>query len=104
MTFDQYVKLTKQSVAERGYNYFYPCACIVSNDTDEICVLDGALSDDGEEVVAKEWVATMLDSKNIGGGSVYLAFRAGNRTVVVCDIKDRAVVDKVWLQVEPYKE
>ena len=54
-------------------------------------VLDGGLLPDGDERIAKEWAANFAEK----GKVLYLAYRAGERRVDVCEVTDHNVTDKV---------
>jgi hypothetical protein len=100
MTFHEYVSLIAQSVAETGYDQFHPSAC-VSNSTDEkLHVLDGELTEEGEEAVALSWTESISKTSD----TIFLAFRGGKRTVAVIELKGGKVMDRKTIRVTPHEE
>ena len=99
MKFADYSGLITKSVAETGYDSFYPSACVPGLLKDQFHVLDRELSEEGEEVVALAWARSLKKS-----GRIFLAFRAGRRRVTVAELKDGKLVDGIILDVKPYIE
>lgn len=100
MTFRDYCSLIANSVVETGYAAFRPSACVPDDTQDEFHVLDGGLSEDGQESVAFAW-ADSLPKKS---GMVFLAYRGGDRKVLVVELKDGAFVHGIVIKVNPYAE
>jgi hypothetical protein len=99
MKFADYSGLITRSVAEIGYNSFHPSACVPGLLKDRFHVLDGELSEEGEEAVALAWAKSLKNT-----GRIFLAFRAGGRRVTVAELKDGELVDGIVLDVRPYME
>ncbi len=99
MSFDDYSSLMAKSVSETGYDAFLPSACVVSEDTIEMKVLEGELSEDGEEDPAWEWAANFFEESK----TVYLAYRRGQKTVTVLEFLGSKPLRKREIKVEPYK-
>jgi hypothetical protein len=95
--FPDYRALITKSVAETGYDSFHPSACVPGLLKDRFYVLDGELSEKGEEAQALDWAKSLKES-----GKVFLAFRAGDRRVTVAELKNGELVDGVVLNVKPY--
>jgi hypothetical protein len=93
MTFGEYVEIIKQSISTEGYAQFHPSLCEPGRET-RLHVLDCELSVSGEEAIAKEWAATFHRA-----GAIYIAYRAGERRVDVCEIRNRAVTEKLCIAV-----
>ncbi len=100
MKFQDYCSLTAQSVAEAGYDAFFPSACIPGLLKDKFYVLDGKLSEEGEEQLALTWAESLPKSS----GTMFLAFRGGKRRVTVLEMKGHLMIDGLVIQVEPYSE
>jgi hypothetical protein len=100
MKFRDYCSLIAKSVAETGYDSFYPSACVPGFIKDKFHVLDGELTEIGEECVALTWAESLPTSS----GKVFLAFRGGKRRVTVLELKGKAVLDSLVIQVNPYSE
>jgi hypothetical protein len=97
--FSDYSALITKSVAETGYDSFHPSACVPGLLKDRFHVLDGQLSEEGEEAVALAWAKSLTKA-----GRIFLAFRAGGRRVTVAELKDGELVDGIILDVKPYIE
>jgi hypothetical protein len=95
--FSDYSALITKSVAETGYDSFHPSACVPGLLKDRFYVLNGELSQAGEETLALDWAKSLKRS-----GKIFLAFRAGDRRVTVAELKDGELVDGVVLDVKPY--
>lgn len=89
-----------KSVAETGYNSFHPSACVPGLFRNKFHVLDCALKEDGEEVVALSWAKCLRKKSD----TIYLAFRCGDRMVTVLKLKDDTVTDSLSIEVHPYLE
>lgn len=100
MTFRDYCSLIAKSVADTGYDAFRPSACVPSAAKDEFHVLDGELREEGEESIALSWG----DSLTKKSGTVFLAFRGGERRVTVAELKDGALVEGLVIKVNPRSE
>lgn len=96
MTIDEYIQIIKTSIEEHGYDSFMPSACSWNEEKINLEVLEADLSPEGEESLAKEW-ALHFESNRF-----YLAYRAGNRQIDVCEIIDLDVKNKVKIMVKPY--
>lgn len=99
MEFDDYTDLICTSVAEQGYDYFFPCVCVPGDDP-IMSVMEGELTPAGEEDVAKAWVAECFAEYP----ELYFAFRAGGREVHVCWLKDSVIRKRFRAQVEPAED
>lgn len=99
MTFEEFCEIMKQSIAKQGYDQFYPMLVIddAAEDAINMNVLEGDLSSDGEEEVAKAWAAE-FDAPH-----KFLAYRAGNRHIQLCEFLDNDVKDEVSVRVLPYE-
>ena len=97
MKFADYIEIIKDAVAHGGYDYFHRSLCEPSHGA-KLHVLDGGLLPDGDERIAKEWAANFAEK----GKVLYLAYRAGERRVDVCEITDHNMTDKVHIVVNPY--
>jgi len=91
MTFEEYVDLIVQSVAGEGYDAFLPCMCI-PGEAIEIKVLQCDLSSEGEEDIAKDWMAA-FDARR-----KFLAYRSGNGHVDVCEFIEDELSEKREIQ------
>lgn len=96
MKFRDYCSLMTKSVAETGYDSFHPSACVPGIFRDRFHVLDGELSEEGEESLALSWARSLAKS-----GTVFLAFRGGQRRVTVVELKDGTLADGLVIQVNP---
>ena len=100
MTLQDYTSIIGKSVAEVGYDFFRPSACIAGDKKDAFHVLECELGPAGEEQAALSWVESLPNSS----GTVFLAFRGGERRVAVVEFKNREFVDGILIQVSPYSE
>ena len=100
MKFRDYCSLIAKSVAETGYDLFYPSACVPGFIKEKFYVLDGELTEGGEECVALTWAESLTK----GSGAVFLAFRGGGRRVKVLELKGKAILESLVIQVNPYSE
>lgn len=100
MTLEGYSELIAKSVAETGYDFFRPSACISSSEVNEMCVLDIALKEEGETTEALAWGASLLKE----GATLFLAYRSGNRVVTVSEVREKEVVAKITIDVHAYDE
>jgi hypothetical protein len=100
MNLEDYSSFIAKSVAETGYDYFRPSACISSPESEEMCILDIELKAEGEKSEAFRWGASLLRE----GAVLFLAFRSGDRVVTVAEIREQAVVGKVAIRVNPSDE
>ena len=98
--FRDYLSIIAKSVAETGYDYFRPLACLPGSVREELLVLDGDLSDEGEESVALSWAESLAKNSD----TIFLAFRGGKRRITVLELKDGAIIDGQVIQVNPYAE
>jgi hypothetical protein len=100
MTLEGYSELTAKSVAETGYDFFRPSACISSSDANEMCVLDIELKEEGEKTEALAWGASLLKE----GSTLFIAYRSGNRVVTVSEVREKEVVAKMTINVRAHDE
>lgn len=100
MKFRDYCSLIADSVAETGYDSFYPSACVPGLLKDTFHVLEGELSEEGEERVATSWAESLSRNSN----TMFLAFRSGSRKVAVLALKGHTVADRITIHVNPYSE
>lgn len=100
MTFRDYCSIIAESVAETGYDSFLPSACVPGFAKDEFHVLEGGLSEKGEERVALSWAESLPKNST----TVFLAFRAGERRVTVLELKENAVIAGLVIRVNPDSE
>lgn len=98
MTFDSYFDIIVDSAREKGYNAFLPSLCSVEEDNIVMKVLDGDLSEDGDEVLANEWATNFMKD----GRTVFLAFRRGDRTVRVQEFHGPDVIRAKQFILDPY--
>jgi hypothetical protein len=89
-----------KSVAETGYDFFLPSACISGADANEMCVLDIALKEEGEKAEALAWGASLVKE----GAVLFLAYRTGNRLVTVAEVREKKVVAKMTISIRPHDE
>ena len=97
MTFEEYCQLIAESVAESGYDSFSPALCVPGEEI-RMCLLEGPLSEEGEEALAGEWVLEFTEP----GKTVFLAFRSGRRVVTVLEIVGKVATRKRSINVLPY--
>jgi hypothetical protein len=88
MTFENYCRLITDSARESGYDAFLPSLCSVYEGNIVMHVLDGDLSEDGDEVVAKEWAAMFMQD----GDALFLAYRRGRHTLSVEEFRASKLV------------
>ena len=98
MTFDSYFDVIVNSARETGYNAFLPSLCSIEADNIVMKVLEDDISDDGDEVVAKEWATNFMTD----GRTVFLAYRRGNRTVSVQEFLGSTLVRAKQFTLDPY--
>jgi hypothetical protein len=100
MTFEDYIDIIRASVANTGYNQFFPSLCVSSETEDEFAVLETELSEGGEEEMAMNWVENVMGEHH----TTFLAFRAGGRIVTVRKIVGLDAVLQANIRVEPVAE
>ena len=98
MTFDSYFDIIVESARERGYNAFLPSLCSVEDDNIVMKVLDGDISEDGDERLANEWATNFMQD----GRTVFLAYRRGDRTVRVQEFLGSELVRAKQFILDPY--
>lgn len=98
MNFDDYFGVIVKSVSQTGYNAFLPSACVVEDGKVVMKVLEGDLSEDGEEELAWEWGSTFFKEAL----TVFLAYRRGQRTVTVLEFLGSEPIRKREIKVDPY--
>lgn len=99
MKFQNYIDLICSSVAEQGYEFFFPSACI-PGDTPSMSVMECDLSPEGEEVMAKAWVTECFGEH----AELFFAFRAGGRQVHVCWLQNAVIQERFRVHVAPAEE
>jgi len=97
MTFEDYVQIIVTSVCETGYEAFLPSLCLVEGEQNTMMVLEGDLSEGGEEDLSKEWAATFMNDES----NVFLAFRSGQRRVTVMEYAGFEPKRKKEIKVNP---
>lgn len=100
MTFEDYIDIIRVSVANTGYNQFFPSLCVSSETADKFAVLETELSEGGEEDLAMNWVENVLGEHH----TTFLAFRAGRRIVTVRQIVGFNAIFQTHIRVEPAEE
>jgi hypothetical protein len=95
MDFETYTRLIADSVAECGYDEFFPSLCVVG-DKLEMQVLAGELQPHGEREVAMNWA----DTFKAPGQVLYLAYRIGGRQVEVIKLNGAEVTQRTRLDIQ----
>jgi hypothetical protein len=96
MEFQDYVSLICSSVAEQGYEMFFPCACIPAEKI-SMRVLEIDLSPEGDKEATMNWISENFQDHPV----VFFAYRAGNRKVHICRLEDWEIKKRVSVLVEP---
>jgi hypothetical protein len=97
MTFEDYIDIIRASVANTGYNQFFPSLCVSKETADEFAVLETELSEGGEEELAMNWVENVVGEHH----TTFLAFRAGGGIVNVRKIVGFDAILQTNIRVEP---
>ena len=97
MTFSDYHDLIKKSVCETGFDGFLPSLCTVDGDDITMKVLDGELSEQGDEEVAMSWAEQFMRD----GRTVFVAYRSGRSTVAIVEIVGFDATRKHTLRLTP---
>jgi hypothetical protein len=95
MDFKTYETLIKRSVAECGYDSFYPSLCVSENGGDALDVLEMELHPDGDKEAALDWVSQFTSERQ----KLFCAYRVGNRTIEVVEVAGFTVTYKSHIYV-----
>jgi hypothetical protein len=98
MTFERYFDVIVDSACRAGYNAFLPSLCAVEDDNIVMKVLEGDISEDGDELLANEWATNFMKD----GRSVFVAYRCGNRTVRVQEFLGSELIRAKQFMLDPY--
>jgi hypothetical protein len=94
MTFETYINLIADSVAECGYDCFMPSLCIPS-ETSELQVLEVRPQPNGDKEAALEWASKFTGPERV----LFCAYRNGDRQVEVVEVTGTEVTSKKHIEV-----